>query len=211
MSGGITFRRNKGTALTHDELDDNFAVVAGEPYVRFFKWYNSDEVVNAIDIDNNVNHNYFRWNGWYSYSLTYFDARPHENTAVQVNKTGVYRLTSRVGFTVSVPDVSTYTDNPRLTLQIIKVGEWDTDGNGDPIIGVPNNAGDVVVAEDILNLDLKKNTMEYSMTCDTLREINSTDEIYALKLKIEEATQPLTVTFKGGKGEFSLEWLGYAP
>ena len=38
----ITYRLNKGSALTYQELDDNFNEVAGNPNVRWLKLKNAE-------------------------------------------------------------------------------------------------------------------------------------------------------------------------
>lgn len=88
----ITYRVDKGSALTYQELDDNFREVAGIPNVRWLKL--KDTVGQPLQGVNNLYEAFVSWNNQYHTDETHFNLIDPEQ--VILVKNGVYRINANI-------------------------------------------------------------------------------------------------------------------
>lgn len=108
----ITYRIEKGSALTYQELDDNFREIAGMPNVRWLKLKNTieSELVNEADtLTANV-----MWS-----TTSHADAVHYSfdgNSTITMVKNGVYRINTDV--VIEYHADSSLNNNVRLELLV---------------------------------------------------------------------------------------------
>jgi|SRR6056300_452201 hypothetical protein len=181
----ITYRLDKGSALTYQELDDNFREVAGIPNVRWLKLKDAklDETLSISggsgDLETVV-----RWKNVAHGDSEYYSLSS-ENSLVTFLKNGVFRINANIG--VSFQTDSSFSNS--VEIQLLK--------NNVPFsktIHIPN-------------IDTESTQ---SLTIHTIEEFSTNDE---LKLLVKGIDSGVNVAYNitEDSGELLLEWLGFNP
>ena len=91
-----TYRLDKGSALTYQELDDNFREAAGNPNVRWLKVDSAelDQTLNIIPSNGDLN-TLLRWKNVAHTDATHFSLAAQNSIITFVNN-GVYRISANV-------------------------------------------------------------------------------------------------------------------
>lgn len=178
----ITYRIDKGSALTYQELDDNFKEVAGNPNVRWIKLKNTD----AVDLtpSGNILSATVSWK-----NVDYNDAVHYSfngSNIITIVKNGVYRINADV--VIEYHADSSLTSNVRLDLLV----------NGSTVA----NTYKVPHTEHEVSFD--------SLKIYTLLNLNVDDEI-TLDLVADNQAGNATYSIADNKGELLMEWAGYNP
>jgi hypothetical protein len=182
MTGNVTFRIDKGTALTYQELDDNFRAIAGEPHIR---WLKLKGVTPNIVVDNTtVSEATIKWSNIVHTDTAHFSINT-ENSEITILKNGIYEVSSSVTI-LHVADSSTHSN---IVLQLLK--------------------NDAVVIEtfEIPNFNTESYKTLHIFTTDYL-EVN---DILKLKFLNQNDSTNAVYTIASEKGEFIMKWLGYNP
>lgn len=185
MSGNITLRSNKGSALTYDELDDNFRAASGEANVRWLKLKNSElnENLKVPGEDNTI----VKWKTISNADSNHFTTSS-QNSIIKIEKQGggVHRISANVVLDFQA-DSSL---NNSLSLQLLK-----------------NNT---TVISEVFYVPFMDVETLYSLQLSTVENLLQNDEL-SLKLVANNTDTTVSYFIAEDKGEFVIEWLGYNP
>lgn len=180
-----TYRLDKGSALTYQELDDNFREAAGNPNVRWLKLDSAelDQTLNIIPSNGDLD-TLLRWKNIAHTDATHFSLAA-QNSIITFVKNGVYRISANV--VVSFQGDSSATNS--IEMQILK-----NDQSISKVFHIPNRD-----TESSQSLILQ--TIEEFATSDTLK----------VKLLAKDAGGNVSYNITEDEGELVLEWAGYNP
>ena len=180
-----TYRLDKGSALTYQELDDNFREAAGNPNVRWLKVDSAelDQTLNIIPSNGDLD-TLLRWKNVAHTDATHFSLAA-QNSIITFVKNGVYRISANV--VVSFQGDSSATNS--IEMQILK-----NDQSISKVFHIPNRD-----TESSQSLILQ--TIEEFATSDTLK----------VKLLAKVAGGNVSYNITEDEGELVLEWAGYNP
>ena len=177
----ITYRIEKGSALTYQELDDNFRGIAGIPNVRWQKLKNTiktELVDDAGTLTADV-----AWTTTDHTDAVHYNFNNGTTTTTMV-KNGIYRVNADV--VIEYHADSSSNNNVRLELLV----------NGVPI----SSTYKLPQTEHLGAFEsLKINTMVVLNVSDTI------------KLKVTAENENASYKIAANKGELVMEWAGYNP
>ena len=181
----ITYRVDKGSALTYQELDDNFRAVAGNPNVRWLKVTSAelDQTLNIIPGSGDPD-TFLRWKNVAHPDADHFSLSA-ENSIVTFVKNGVYRINANV--VISFLGDSSFTNS--IEMQILK--------NDQPI-------------SKVFHIPNKDTESSQSLVLQTIEEFAVSDTL-KVRLVAKDAGSNVSYSITEDEGELVLEWAGYNP
>lgn len=178
----VTYRIDKGSALTYQELDDNFREAAGIPNVRWLKLINTAQTELSTS-GNNLEATVTWKNTDHTDSVHY---NFNGSNTITLVKNGVYRINADVAIEYHAD--SSLTSNIRLELLV----------------------NDLVVSNTYKVPHTEHGSSFDSLKISTLLNLNVNDEI-KLKIVADNQTGNATYSIADNKGEIVMEWAGYNP
>ena len=178
----ITYRIDKGSALTYQELDDNFREVAGNPNVRWLKLKNT--TLKNLTSSGNDLAAIVSWKNLDHTDSTHYNF--NSDDTITILKNGVYRTS--VDVVIEYHADSSLSNNVRLDIEV----------NG----SVVSNTFKVPHSEHEVSFD--------SLKIYTLLNLTTNDQI-KIKVVADNQSGNASYNIADNKGEITLEWAGYNP
>ena len=180
----ITYRIEKGSALTYQELDDNFREIAGIPNVRWQKLRNTIETELVEDEPGTLTAD-VAWGTTDHTDAVHYDFNgTNSTTTTTMVKNGIYRVNADV--VIEYHADSSLDNNVRLELLV----------NNTPI----SSTYKLPQTEHLGAFE--------SLKINTIVVLNVNDTI---KLKVTAENENASYKIAANKGEFVMEWAGYNP
>jgi hypothetical protein len=180
-----TYRLDKGSALTYQELDDNFREAAGNPNVRWLKIKSAelDQTLNIIPGDGDSD-TLLKWKNVAHTDAAHFSLAV-QNSIITFEKNGVYRINANV--VISFLGDSSITNS--IEMQILK-----NDQTISKVFHIPN----------------RDTESSQSLVLQTIEEFSTSDTL-KIKLLAKDAGSNVSYSITEDEGELVLEWAGYNP